>query len=80
MGDIFGFKKRKAAKQSAAVREEAEQELHARFRIERLTRIQKLHNYGEDWEGWKEIEEHKAFLNSQGYEAPVDFDGIKGYE
>ncbi len=80
MGDIFGFKKRKAAKQVDAVWEEAAQEHEARRRIERLTRIQELHNYGEDWEGWKEIEEHKAFLNGQGYKTPVDFDGIKGYE
>ncbi len=80
MGDFFGFKKRKAVKQVDAVWEEAAQEHEARRRIERLTRIQELHNYGEDWEGWKESEEHKAFLDVQGCKTPVDFDGIKGFE
>ncbi len=60
--------------------DEALKEHRARYRIERLTRIQKLHNYGDDWEGWKELEEHKAFLNNQGYATPINFDAIKGYE
>ncbi len=61
-------------------RDEAIKEHGARYRIERLTRIQKLHNYGDDWVGWKELEEHKAFLNNQGYAIPINFEALKGYE